>query len=161
MRKQGACLTFGLVVALAISSLIAVPVPFLEKSIDEDRAVNVLDLQMLLAQVLCDSTEVDGSDINVDGDVNILDIQRLLSEATEVKGSKSEYVPLPEVLAILPAAAGFSHGILPRIRSQLSLPCVDTQSFSQCSEIEGFRPVSAYRERYLFNLTSHAPPVCA
>jgi len=126
-----------------------------------DHAVDVLDVQTVVARVLSDVSPDGCADVNSDGAIDILDLQCILAQLTHADAPHKQVPPESKPDARIPAdhslrvpvvladAAGFvpREGVLPASTPYRS--------------VDPFSGISTQTERYLFTLTPNAPPECA
>jgi hypothetical protein len=127
--------------------------------VNGDSLVDIFDVQAIVADLLTRMPAAE-ADVNKDGQVDIFDLQVAVAEASETTPTTEapKESPVPDT------------GILPRVE----LPPVQAPSISRLAKIieddvqslwnqgheEFFQPLPE-TARYLFRLTSHAPPAFA
>ena len=129
-----------------------------------DHQINILDVQTLISEVMDNSHLNAQADVNADGEVNILDLQYTLSHKTQ---SVRENQPAPSESKPAPAVPMKQHrqyrGLaqVPQYRIEVAhLTLSGTPRRFSCTK-QVLPKVSSRTERYLFNLTPHAPPLSA
>lgn len=145
----GAVVTAGLAGPRALLSL--------DNDANGDREVNVLDVQVAVANVLSDPSRTGPADVNADGRVDILDLQRILSQAATTDAPKQDAPAEREPKATPPAP------FVPLTIAATGRITADTDHQTAAiramwSKIERVAPMAAQTERYLYTLTPHAPP---
>lgn len=150
--------------AMALTMLfVAVATPLLRGVVqgdtNGDAAVDVLDLQHVIAEVLGTDVDMDHGDINHDGHVNVLDFQALLSQAQQARSSQSGDLPQPDKSVPVQVRVADEMGL----RVSYVKPVAPEEGKSAASFAA--RPAlmeqvaSPKVERYIQNLSPNAPPV--
>jgi len=129
----------------------------LDSDANGDREVNVLDVQVVVADVLSGPSRTGSADVNADGRVDILDLQRILSQAATTDAPKQDAPAECEPKAAPPAP------FVPLTIAATGRITADTDHRIAAlragwSKIERVAPMAAQTERYLYTLTPHAPP---
>ncbi|NIA15983.1 MAG: hypothetical protein GWP08_18115 [Nitrospiraceae bacterium] len=129
----------------------------LDSDANGDRQVNVLDLQVVVADVLSGPSQTGPADVNADGRVDILDLQRILSQAATTDAPEQDAPAEREPKAAPPAP------FVPRILATTGRLTADTDHRiaalrAAWPKIQRVVPMTAQTERYLYTLTPHAPP---
>ena len=125
-----------------------------------DRAVDVLDVQRVIAAVLRDGGHP-GNDVNGDGRVDVLDFQCIVQAARSHDEAPSRQEPEPARRHAPPRPIRFEGMAL--ARDAATAPCADDSDARwRCTGVCECDVKSGPREgRYLLGLTPHAPPVFA
>ena len=152
------------VVTLVLVPIIAVAAMFgplcgarLDADLNGDHAVDVLDVQALVAETLAMGGTA--SDLNTDGAVDVLDLQCLLGGAQEATLPRSEEEPSSSDDATLPDPSRAPILTLAQARPVIVVPeSLSTAHASVPHLGDDVCPV-AHARQFLRELTPHAPPV--
>lgn len=143
--------------AMLVAPCLALPlVPARDVDANGDRAVDVLDVQLVISQVLHGDSPHANADVNADGRVDILDFQRILQEAQETQAEEpiEDSTPNDAVIVRAPDAP-----VTHRLQIPTSLePSEEKSSATQRPLYDDRRCRTPRTERYTFHLTSNAPP---
>lgn len=137
------------------------PLDPMRGDLNGDARIDVLDLQSLTAALLEGGGRTE-ADLNGDGRVDVLDYQRALAQRVEEEpGGLPEIPNRPDSKGIMPpplrldgAQPSFDRIVARLAPVQTSLPLLSGRreaNTAACPQIQ----------RYLFNLTPHAPPFAA
>lgn len=120
-----------------------------------DRAVDVLDVQLVIAQVLQGDAALERADVNQDGHVDILDFQRILQEAQDSEADEpvQDDASPDAVLVRGPDVPPTLRVRIPEIVQNGTEPANTIRP-----AVDEVRCRSPRTERYTFHLTSNAPP---
>ena len=153
-------LPYGLAIAMTLVAVAGIPASSeAEGDTNGDQQINVLDVQTVVSHVLSGPPGAAPSDVNGDGRVDVLDLQRILAQAAHADRPNPKPPNHGRPDATVP--------VRPEVPAPLALAlCVvsplETEQAAACSRRCGHeRPVAiaAQTERYLLNLTPHAPPL--
>lgn len=144
----------------ATGSVCAVPVPVLTAGdTNGDHAIDILDLQRLIMQVLHGEGDTRRADVNCDGRVDILDFQRMLDQAQTADKSPA---PSPNDNPRLEAIS-VARGLEPATPAEAALDPLITPGKRVTTAALRARSVPRHIrlpkvERYTQKLTPNAPP---
>jgi len=155
-------LTYALALSLVALGLCQPDLALIEGAdANGDRAVDVLDVQTVVARVLGYSAPGGCADVNSDGAIDVLDLQCILAQLTHADAPQKQVPPDSKPDARIPANHGFRVPVVLAdaagfVAREGALPASTT-----CLNIDPFMGTSKQTERYLFTLTPNAPPDCA
>lgn len=153
--------TIRIIVLSLLATAALGPAAFLcvQGDVNGDGRVDVLDAQLLVAQVVKspDACASPRADANQDGQINVLDLQYTLAR---VNGAETENKPAPAKDPSPKCTVTSFHGLggpLVRLTGMLEPATVHPRMARLLSGPPRVLPSST--QRYLFTLTPHAPPV--
>jgi len=128
--------------------------------VNSDGQIDVLDLQVVIADVLDGGTPASAADVNGDGCIDVRDFQLALSKAHQ--SHEDDDPPPSDDVYGLPQVSNKTLR-LARLdwREDIAaiLACQHTSATPHECSCPLVRPTRS--QRYLFQLTPHAPPACA
>ncbi len=155
MRSRCWC-TYALLAMLPVAAMVQPWTINMAKDLNGDTRIDVLDMQLLVSALLCRGNVK--SDLNGDGRVDVLDLQAFLADEG-CADDQDTPIPMgyPPALAPAPAAAPQPHAAAWWLHL-VSTPALG-EALPSSPNVVPLHPASTETMRYLFRLTSHAPPI--
>lgn len=147
--------------AASLASAAAAPPAIVDatEDLNGDRAVNVLDLQQIVAQLLDTGVADRPPDVNGDGVIDILDVQRILARTAEARDPEDNPSENSSPKSTPPITFSLKLPLVQRCAS-IDLPEAPSGAARRWERRDTHPPiVCRHRERYLYVLTPNAPPI--
>jgi hypothetical protein len=160
MKTQTHTLTSRLALGLllALASAFGHALPSADADVNQDDAVNVLDLQRLLTGMFAETSAPGAADLNGDGLIDVLDLQLLIAHTHDADAPESPEQPVPAPVGMLSAQPQPYQPRVLALAPNSHPPLPPAQAHPGVRRGEVFPTAQPSTLRFLFQLTPHAPP---